>query len=585
MKVKTTHLDKITARKPVVGRDHWWLGAAVICLLVMASELAWLLLDTRLQPVVDEWVEKSLNLADGLANGPLSEAWRHLYWASLGPRFPLYPLLSVPALWFWDRSADALLLVNCASLAVLAWATYQLASKIFDARAGFLATALVLMYPATTSLIKLARPHALLPATCALAILALYLLAFRPPAAKRIWVAAGAILLVFASHAGGLPAIYTAVLLAAFLFIRQLSRAAAAAGSSPIRNVLISPLLWRAGLPAAILLLSVMGGWMFLKWGQYRGLVEMAEKIFGPMYSEWHYESSLAHALGFPSFVLFILALLVMVIFLRKEKASGALFVVLAAAGAFAFSHFQPGGKSWQSMSAVLPMLAVLTAGGLVTFVDRVSAAFSKDGRKTNLPPFLFGLVLIPAVFTYATLNWGSSFGQDLSAITGVRSPCGQLHDNGACMHPPLGGDWHVQKILDIMVSDHRCQAAPCDIAVLGHRQDYFSDEALTYSMVQYYPYKSRLPVDQFYPARKLRFERVKGTESDGWSQISRAAYVVVLLHDKLGDDAPRNDYFPSEPTVADELSQRIAQPSSGVAEVFRSKLPTGETLVLLSRA
>jgi len=567
--------------------------AVAVTLVVVISEITWIRLDTRLQPVIDEWIEKSLNLADGLASARPVEVWRHIYWASIGPRFPLYPLLAVPTLWFVERSVDAILLVNCASLFVLAHATYRLATRILDARAGFLATALVLLYPATTTLMKLARPHALIPATVALSLLALYELAFSPPSHRRVWFAAFTIVAVFASHAASLATLYGAFLIATLLFAEQLAsdvnRDASTRASlhQKATRAFASPILLHSALPAVLVVGIVIGGWLYLKWDQYLGMMTVIREIFRPMSPEWHYETTVGAALGGPSFVLFVCAICGLVVVrpkLQYVTKQGLAFVAASLVSAFVFSHFQTSAKSWQSFAGVLSMFAVLTAVASIGLLDCLSRQGCSPVRNGFWSIATIGVVTATAGLTYATLNWGSDeLPKHLTTITGIRPTC-HMHNEMACANPPVGGDWFVNEALAIMISDPRCKSATCDIAVLGHRQSYFSDEALAYSVVLGFPLESRLVSRKFYPERNLRFKRVMGDVSDAWRQIAGSQYVLILENDMPERFEYANNSVAGERAIAEAMLRNGTTQIGSFSEVFRRKIPTGESLVVVSR-
>lgn len=566
--------------------------AVVLTIAVMANEIAWIHVDTRLQPVVDEWFEKALNLADGFAGDRIAGWWRHFYWASLGPRFPLYPLLAVPLLWFYDRSVDSLLFVNVASLSVLAYATYQLAARIFDARSGFVAVALVLLYPLTTSIMKLARPHALIPATVALALLALYIVGCSKPAHKRVWCAALAILFVFAAHAGGLPALYGASIFAVVAFLRQLATSEAAPTAtehevkSSFRNIYSSPMLLRSAIPAATIVLVVIGGWLFIKLDQYRGMLEVAEKFFRPSYSEWHYELTLIYAVGMPGFVLLALGLAFSILTLPwpQRMKQGLAYLLFSLLGTFLVSHYQPGAKSWQNFSGILPMCAAVTAGAAMTILDQTCRRVQATTLGRCGVPLLIALMLTPILFVYCIVNWGHREStSSLARVLGVRASCAGVQDGLACENPPASGDWFAADVIDVVVRDPRCKASGCDVAVLGHRQAYYSDEALAYSLVQFSPRESRLSSSDFYPERNLRFKRVEGGIDRARRQIGNSQYVIILEPVNLSAANASNGYFSQEGALSNEILQQIQGDSSRGAEVLRRTLPTAEKLIVIS--
>ena len=568
------------------------LVAIALTFLVVANEVVWIHLDTRLQPVGDEWVEKSLNLADGLRCDPITRAWRHLYWASLGPRVPLYPLLAVAPLWTFGRSVDSILLVNCASLLLLACATYHVAARMLDARAGLFATALALLNPIATHLVKLARPHVLIIATTALALAALYHLAFDRPSHRNVWFSAAALLLVFAAHAAGLAALLVPCVLACALFLTHLDRETnGSTGLSPtltvrVRRVAASPIMRLSAYPAAFLLAALPASWLYVKWEQYQNLLAVVRALFVPKSPEWYYELTLHSALGTWSLVLFVVSAGGLLLFpsaMPPSARRGFWFVLLSLVGAFACSHFQTAGKSWNTFGGVVPMFAVLSAVASLSLSDWMFRRASIHPALRFAPGTLLIASLAGAGLTYAFLNWGSDEEKSpVAVVTGIHPRC-TSPDAIDCPRPPIGGDWFVREMLDVMVRDPRCQPVPCQVAVLGHRQAYFSDEALAYSLVVYFPEASKLRSTRFYPERNLRFERVEGETSVASRQLSQSQFVVILQNRLAGRPELKNDYFPQEQAVSEEILRLAAAHAGQLSEVLRRTLPTGETLILVS--
>jgi len=517
-----------------------------------------------------------------------------VYWASLGPRPPLYPLLAVTPLWLVGRSVDSILLVNCLSLIFLAYATFKLATRIFDSRAGFLSTALVLLYPVTTSLAKLARPHSLISSTVALALLAMYILAFDKASRRNIWFAAGSLLLVFGAHAGGLNLLVVPVVVAAWLSARRIAALEALAcgdiSSTPFsvfKHCLTSRLFLFSALPAIALLLAAMGGWMAVKWGQYQSMMDVARKIFRPMVSEWYYETSFTSALGRPASLFLLVALCTLACSrssLPTQTKRGCDFLLQSLLGAFAFSHFASGGKSWHHMSGVVPMVAVLTGVGVVALLDRVSDRFQDKMRPQHRTALVMLLLTVVATMPYVAVNWASvGLASSASQFTGVTAPCERLRDDGACHHPPVAGNWHVRELMDALVVDARCKTVPCEVAVLGHRQDYFSDESLTYSLILEYPVESRRVSSAFYPERNVRFKRISGSEHDAIDQLKSSDYVLLILNSNEPSMQNRNHFFEKERELSETFVKRARGAGSDLLVVFEELLPTGESMMLIA--
>ena len=96
----------------IINKKNGPLIALCISLLISISNYTWIQLDTQPQPVIDEYVEKIFNLADGLIEKNLKDYPRLFYWATIGPRPSAYQIMAAPFTLIFGRSVDNILIVN-----------------------------------------------------------------------------------------------------------------------------------------------------------------------------------------------------------------------------------------------------------------------------------------------------------------------------------------------------------------------------------------------------------------------------------------------------------------------------------------
>ncbi|NND00132.1 MAG: hypothetical protein HKN85_08120, partial [Gammaproteobacteria bacterium] len=140
-------------------------------LMLALGNIIWVLLDNQPQPIVDPYVEKIFNLVAGLRENNWIEYPRTVYWASIGPRPPLYQLLAAPWVLIFGRSVDSILVVNSLFVALLSICTYLITQRFTAKRYAILAMVMVVSLPIQAHLNSLARPHAIVAAISALLIL------------------------------------------------------------------------------------------------------------------------------------------------------------------------------------------------------------------------------------------------------------------------------------------------------------------------------------------------------------------------------------------------------------------------------
>ena len=79
---------------PHRSRAPWLL--ALVLVAVVTANVAWIVLDTRGQPFMDPYVERTLTFVNSLPDGPLQTLPRRVAGLAVGPRPPLYQAATVP---------------------------------------------------------------------------------------------------------------------------------------------------------------------------------------------------------------------------------------------------------------------------------------------------------------------------------------------------------------------------------------------------------------------------------------------------------------------------------------------------------
>ncbi len=151
----------------------------LLVLLVSAVSiinLSWIIKDTRPLPFRDPYPEKILEFSDEISRTGFANFPRLMNRLSVGPRPPLYQLLAVPCVYTFGRTVDAMLVVNILSGVVLMLSAYGSGRLAGNRATGLLAALIVATYPPIVNLMKIARPHSILPASVALTLYLILLL-------------------------------------------------------------------------------------------------------------------------------------------------------------------------------------------------------------------------------------------------------------------------------------------------------------------------------------------------------------------------------------------------------------------------
>jgi len=205
------------------------------------------------------------------------------------------------------------------------------------------------------------------------------------------------------------------------------------------------------------------------------------------------------------------------------------LFLLSALISTFLISHVT-SAISWHNFSGVLPIMAALTAFGVLDLVKLFEWLLNDRRSKVLVAPIAIAVCFVAITINYASAGWGLF--QDQLGGSGL---FGMAPRWGASASPPypIGGNWQMENLLREILDNPKCREAECQIAHLSHRHNYYGDEALTYSMVQYFPALTRKNTGSFYPERTLTIQRI-GRGRGGHASWLLADF-SIFLSDSIG--------------------------------------------------
>jgi len=541
-----------------------------VAAIISLGSLIWIHIDTRPQPVLDEYVRKTLLLADGLANQKLVNYPVLIYRATIGPRPPLYQVMAAPLLIIGERSADTILLINVLCLVVLGTATFYLGKLVAGAATGFVAATLVLTYPLIINLTKLTRPHSILPAITALVFWVALLIATHPTV-WRAWTLVFLLFLTFALHPSGMFLLAGPVGLSMIYSIWGNAEGPSSRSFPDVVRWTLDRLKARhvthGILPGISMLLLIAGSWLFVKWDQLVGLVDVATRYFAGREGFFYYIETLPLAIS--PFLVIVFAgsyILLFVEQVRTTRKTPIIAIVLAwPILMFIGANAMFGGKAWDFFVGVLPVVAVISAAGVIWLCNPSTVSKHQKWLKR------IGLATLLLSFGVAAMNYGITAWGVPRNTTLLRAVGTKEEWEGRRLFypdPPRGGDWQMSTILGLVNRHSNCRTNTCRVVLLSHRPDDFSDEAFEYL------------VTQDYPAARIQVQRL-APDSNGLPNWLMADYAVFL--------AKRHGSSLS-PTTTDEHERTVirfierAPDEAGFQRLYTGELPTGEVTVLLKR-
>lgn len=470
---------------------------AVFCLI----NLIWIIQDTRPQPLIDPYARKTLEFVDGLKIQGLSNLPQLVNNLGVGPRPPLYQLLAVPSVLVFGRSADSILLVNIFFLIVLLLSTYGIGKLAGNGKVGLLAVLLVATYPPIANLIKIARPHSILPACAALSLwLLLLLLDTRSP--RIAWLLGLSIGFGVLVHPNLLYFIaFPSIGVGLYILLFQ-SEPALPTGIKNFPTWILDkardPLVLKGLLTGCVIAVAIILPWYGANYSRFLNLLQHSAGHWSKIRygfnnvpaSFWWYALTIPGAISYLFTGLLAVSLVVNII--RKQaypRLLAVFFVIMYAAIAS-----RKGALAWMNAAPLLPVAAVLSALLLVEINNSSLSSRFPDSLK-RLWRFFAGFLLIffigAAIYIFSVITWGIPPGYN-SVIRALGAPldtAGYWRMTVAfCPNPPRKEDWRMSDILQTILNDWGSRKRECSLAVVSTSGENFNQSTLKFHLVRDFP-------------------------------------------------------------------------------------------------
>jgi Pyruvate/2-oxoacid:ferredoxin oxidoreductase delta subunit len=553
---------------------------------IAVTILYWAQLDTRPQPVIDEYVEKIFNLADAIKEKSFLEYPRALYWATIGPRLPLYQAIAAPFVLFLDRSADSILIVNAIFLVILGMAIYKAGELVDSPLVGALSAVFVMTYPLVLDLARLARPHALLPA--ASAIFFWVALSFiKKSSILKSWLLIASVFLIFLTHASGLYVVLVPLLLVIGKFLlKDINIQEPRMKLAYLKENLNNRIFLFGLIPAGSLLIGFIILWMLLKWDQYLSLQKVIKDVFAPQFGFWYIEKTFPDAVS-PFFAgLFVIGVIILLVFwIASNKQHEAMkFVILSLILTIVFIQtFFSGAFHWNNFVSILPLVAIISASGLV-YARNFLITTMKSALAAKIISYVAILICMSmALINYIVVMWLTPAMARQIQMLGVKSDC--TRQEYFCPDPPVMGEWHLKEILSQVIKYDHCKKSLCRIVLVSQRPEYFHHEALTYTMVQYYSEETISPVSEIYPVRTVSIERTGRGDNGNFNWLF-SDFIIFLTDDSGNPIRQLTPGFVAGGDIEYSIVKYILDHTDdGTFEkLIERRLPNGLTAVLVSK-
>jgi dolichyl-phosphate-mannose-protein mannosyltransferase len=483
----------------LVRAELIWLS--ILITACCAINLIWIVQDTRPQPLIDPYSQKTLEFIDGINIHGLSDLPRLLNILAVGPRPPLYQLLAVPSVLIFGRSADSILLVNIFFLAVLLLSTYGIGKLAGNGKVGLLAVLLVATYPPIANLVKIARPHSILPA-CAALILWLLLLLLDSRSRRIAWLLGLSIGFGVLVHPNMLyfiafPSLGVGLYMILF---RSEPKLPTSIKTFPIwmLDKVREPFVWKGLLPGVILALAIILPWYGLNYSRFLNLIQHSAGHWSKIRvgfnnvpaSFWWYALTLPGAISYLFATLLAVSLVVNII--RKQaypRLLAVLFIIM-----YAGIAYRKGTLAWMNAAPLLPLAGVLSALLLIEINDLTISPRFPDSIK-RLWRFFTGFLLIlyigAGIYIFSVITWGIPAG-----CTPVTRALGAPLDTAChcrmtvafCPNPPRAEDWRMSDILQTILDDWGTRKDECSLAVVSTSVENFNQSTLKFHLIRDFP-------------------------------------------------------------------------------------------------
>ena len=522
------------------AKKGFFTEAVLLVLLIAAVSiinLSWIIKDTRPLAFRDPYPQKILEFSDGFSKSGLN----HFSWLinrlCVGLRPPLYQLLAVPCVYAFGRTEDAMLVVNILSGVVLMLAAYGSGKLARNGATGLLAALIVATYPPLVNLVKIARPHSILPAFVALTLWLLLLL-IRTRSTRIFWLLGASLgvgFLVHPNFAYFMP--FPAVIWGLYLVFFQIYPKYPRGFRDLPRWILLKlrdPLIVRGLVPAIILAAGLPALWYLPRISATLNLLHHSAESWSNVTmgfpdlpsSFWWYALTMPGAISSVFTLLLAVSLLVVILRPRIYSTVVGITFILAYVGI----SMREGTWGWMNAASILPLAAVLTAVGLtefynifrfsppaslpesssIKFFPRPVVLIRRLGRVFSLVMLL--VCIIVAVFNFSVVTWGiPPHCEGILRALGAPlcSSCGWRMIVAFCPNPPRKEDWRMSDVLRVIVKDSEGEKAKNSLAVVSINKDNFRYSVLCYYHVRDFP-EFKLEIElinrQRHPTLKLNW-------------------------------------------------------------------------------
>jgi hypothetical protein len=473
-----------------------WL--ALLILAVFLINLTWILQDTRPQPEDDphRYLSRTFGFVTKLRDTGIADTWQLIDTMSFQGRPPLYQLLSVPAILILGLSEDAAVLINLIFTPILLFCTFSLGKLVSDSRAGLLAAFLVATYPSVAHLSRIYRPHSVLPACVTLSMWLLFLLV-RTRDIRVAWGFGASLAFGMLMHLNFAYAIFGPTLLigAYLLLFQKKPRYPPNLRALPrwLLNKLRVRFVIYGLLPATLSTTLVILAWYLPKIEEIFTLLRGVQLEYGSITrgfhniprSFWWYAFSAPGAISNVLTVMLVFGIAVCLIS-RRLAFMGLVMTFVTMYISFAL---RAGDFGWLHFSAILPVVAAVTAVGLVElrylrFGPRPSTAYV-------ISKGLVWISMVIAAFNMIFATWEiGNWSRTVSTILGSqldKAVCKFRMHVGFCPWPALEENWYVDELLELVIDTFECQQRQCALVVVPNH-DYFNMAIFESSIARAYP-------------------------------------------------------------------------------------------------
>lgn len=503
--------------KFLTTRYHYFLLAALI-LLATFFHASWILTDGRYQPFVDPYPLRTLAVADHLEANGLRQLPELMLATRIRARSPLYSFGMALFVLAFGRSLDAMLGFNLLMNGVMIAGAFFAGSLLKNRRTGLLAALFVATLAPLANLVRLARPHAVIPAVVSIWLLFL-LLMLKRRTVKAVWGLCAALVFGFWLHPNTfyLLPLPTAVFTVYALFLggdgaarAQLPgwQAAASLGENGrsaaawVWGRINQPFVWRGVLPGFLLVGVITAVWYLSVWQDVTALAqESAANWHSVRYGFnqieagfWWYLWTFPGAISIFFTAVFLAGLLINLLAGQRYPFMLSLIFILMYLG----MALRQGTLAWMNFAGILPVVALVTAVFLNDLVESSRASDQmrlKHGNSRSVSRLFAQLLLFSAVglavFNFALVTTRlPENAQRLAETLGspLEVACGWRMNIAYCSNPPLNQDWHEREMLQAILAAGGCLETPCSAAIVTESAEIFSFSSLRYFLAQEFP-------------------------------------------------------------------------------------------------